>query len=184
MTVAFPLRYKRGSPLAVLLLLSLICFRARQCRRSRFPLWLVFGHPATSPSPPLLRHSPSKLFRHLCRQPPEEARKKIERRTPAFIADHGSVRGDVWVFLLHACSYVSLHRRRSLSSFSFSCTHPSPASSWTALRQWGEHHVSFAPSEFSLSRSVSEYVFHLCNLCLVRRRLLQSCCQISGRDSV
>jgi hypothetical protein len=25
----------------------------------------------------------------------------------------------------------------------------------------------FCPSEFSLSRSVSEYIFHLCNLCLV-----------------
>jgi hypothetical protein len=171
MTVAFPLRYEKGNP-SVLLLLPSFCFRARQCRCSCFPLRLVFGHPATSPSPPLLRHSPSKLFRHLRWQPPEEARKKIERKTPAFIADHGSVRGDVRVPPLDACNDVSLHRRRSLSSFSFSCTHSSSASSWTELRQWGEHHVSFAPSEFSLSRSVSEYVFHLCNLWLVGRRLL------------
>jgi hypothetical protein len=28
----------------------------------------------------------------------------------------------------------------------------------------------FCPSEFSLPRSVSEYIFHLCNLCLIRRR--------------
>jgi hypothetical protein len=30
---------------------------------------------------------------------------------------------------LDACSDVPLHRRRSLSSFSFPCTHTSPASS-------------------------------------------------------
>jgi hypothetical protein len=52
-----------------------------------FSLQLVFGQPATSSPLPLLRHSPSKLFRRLCRQPPEEARKKTERRTPTFIVD-------------------------------------------------------------------------------------------------
>jgi hypothetical protein len=71
--------------------------------------------------------------------------------------------------LLDACSDVPLHHRRSLSSFSFSCTHSSSASSWTALRQWGEHHVSFALFEFSLPRSVSKYIFRHGNLCLVGR---------------
>jgi hypothetical protein len=49
-----PLRYKRGNPSAVLQLPSLACFRARQGRRSCFPL-ASFGQPATSPSPLLLR---------------------------------------------------------------------------------------------------------------------------------
>jgi hypothetical protein len=61
---------------------------------------------------------------------------------------------------LDACSNVPLHCRQSLSSFSFPCTHRLPTPSWTALRQWGEHHVSFAPSEFSLPRNISEYIFH------------------------
>jgi hypothetical protein len=127
-------------------------------------------------------HSPSKLFRHLHRQPLEAARKKTERRTPAFITDHGSVPGDVRVPPLDACSDVPLHRRRNLSSFSFPCTHPSPASSWTALRQWGERHVSFALSEFSLPRSVREYIIHLCNLCLIGR----SCSNlvVESRDEI
>jgi hypothetical protein len=56
-----------------------------------------------------------------------------------------------------------------LTSCSFPCTHSSSASSWTALRKWGEHYVSFAPSEFSLQRSVSECIFNLCNLWLIRR---------------
>jgi hypothetical protein len=137
-----------------------------------FSLRLVFGQPLLAHLYHCSAHSPSKLFCHLRRQPPEAARKKIERRAPAYIADHASVRGDARVPPLDACRYVSLHRRQSLSSFSFSYTHPSPASSWTALRQWGERQVSFAPSEFSLSRSVSEYVFHVCNLCHVGRRLL------------
>jgi hypothetical protein len=134
---------------------------------------LIFPFGKFLANPPLARprccfaHSPGKLFSHLRRQPPEAAWKKIERRAPACIADHASVRGDARVPPLDACSDVSLHHRWSLSSFSFSCTHPSPASSWTALRQWGEHHVSFAPSEFSLSGSVSDYVFHFCNLALL-----------------
>jgi hypothetical protein len=49
------LSYKKGNPSAVLPLPSLACFRPRQCRRSCFPLRLVFGQPATSPSLPLLR---------------------------------------------------------------------------------------------------------------------------------
>jgi hypothetical protein len=36
---------------------------------------------------------------------------------------------------LDACSDVPLHRRRSLSSFSFPCTHPSSSSSRTAMKQ-------------------------------------------------
>jgi hypothetical protein len=38
-----------------------------------------------------------------------------------------------------------VHHRWNLSTFSFSCAHPSPTSSWTALRQWGAHVVYFAP---------------------------------------
>jgi hypothetical protein len=57
--LGWPLRFhwgiKKGNPPAVLLLPSLAKFRARQCRRSCFPLRLVFGHPATSPSMSLLR---------------------------------------------------------------------------------------------------------------------------------
>jgi hypothetical protein len=169
MTVVFPLRYKKSSPPVVLPLPSLSCFRARQCSHSCFPLRLVFGHPATSPSLPLLRPLLEQAIRRLCRQPPEEARKKTERRTPACIADHGSVLGDVRVPPLDACSDAPLHRQWSLSYFSFPCTHSSSASSWTALRQWGEHHVSFTLFEFSLPRSVSKYIFLLCNLCLVGR---------------
>jgi hypothetical protein len=169
MTVVFPLRCKKRSPPAVPPLPSLACFRSRQCRHSCFPLRLVLANPLPAHLYRCSAHSPSKLFRRLRRQPPEEARKKTERRTPACIADLGSVRGDVRVPPLDACSDVPLHRRRNLPSFSFSCTHPSPASSWTALRQWGEHHVSFALSEFSLSRSVREYILHLCNLYLVGR---------------
>jgi hypothetical protein len=148
MTVAFPLGYKKGNPSAMLPLPSLAKFRARQCRRSCFPLRLVLANPPLAHLCRCSAHSPSKLFSFLRRQPPKEAWNKTERRTSAYIADHGSVRGDVRVPPLDACSDVPLHRRRSLSSFSFPCTHPSPASSWTALRQWGEYHVSFAPSEF------------------------------------
>jgi hypothetical protein len=43
------------NPSAVLPLPSFTCFWARRCRRSCFPLRLVFGQPATSPSLPLLR---------------------------------------------------------------------------------------------------------------------------------
>jgi hypothetical protein len=132
-----------------------------------FSSQLVFGQPATSHLYRLFRPSPSKLSHRLHRQLPKEAWKKTERRTPDCIADHGSDRGDVRVPLLDACSDVPLHRRWSLSSFSFSCTHSSPASSWAALRQWGDHHVSFAPSEFSLSRSISEYVFPFVTLVLL-----------------
>jgi hypothetical protein len=128
-------------------------------------------------------HPPIKLFRRLRQQPPEAARKKIERRAPACIADHASVRGHARVPPLDACSDVPLHRRWSLSSFSFPCTHSSSTSPWTALRQWAEHHVSFALSEFSLPRSVSEHIFHLCNFCLVGRHCSNPC-RISGRDSV
>jgi hypothetical protein len=51
----------------------------------------------------------SKLFHRLRRQPPEEARKKTERRTSARIADHASVRGGARVPPLDACSNVPLH---------------------------------------------------------------------------
>jgi hypothetical protein len=138
MTVAFPLRSKKGSPPVVLPLPSLAYLWAQQHRRSLSFLRLVFGHPATSPSLPLLRPLPEQVVCHLRRQPLEEAREKTKRRTPAYFADHGSIVGDVRVPLLDACSDVPLHRQRNLSSFSFSCTHPSPASSWTALSQWGE----------------------------------------------
>jgi hypothetical protein len=103
-------------------------YRSFKCRRSCFPLRLVFVQPATRPPLRCFAHSPSKLFRCLRRQPPEEAWKKTERRTPACIADHASVLGDIRVPPLDGCSDVPLHRRRSLSSFIFPCTHPSPAS--------------------------------------------------------
>jgi hypothetical protein len=94
-----------------------------------FPLRLVLANPPLAHLCHCSAHSPSKLFRRLRRQPLEEAQKKTERRTPACILDHASVRGYVRVPPLDACSDVPLHHRRSLSSFSFSCTHPSPASS-------------------------------------------------------
>jgi hypothetical protein len=50
-----PLSYKKRNPSTVLPLPSLAYLRARQCRRSCSPLRLVFGQPATSPSPSLLR---------------------------------------------------------------------------------------------------------------------------------
>jgi hypothetical protein len=90
-------------------------------------------------------------------------------KEPSCIANHGSIRGDVRVPPLDAWSIVPLHRRRSLSSFSFPCTYSSPTSSWTALKQWGEPHVSFTLYEFSLFRNISEYIIHRCNLCLVRK---------------
>jgi hypothetical protein len=148
---------------------SLACFRAWQCRHSCFSLRLVLANSPLAHQCHCSAHLPSKLFRQLRRQPPEAAREKTERRTSAYIADHGSVRGDIRVSPLDACSDVPQHRWWSLSSFSFPRIHRLPASSWTALRQWGEHHVSFAPSEFLLSRNVSEYIFHLCNFCLVGR---------------
>jgi hypothetical protein len=141
MTVAFPLRYKKGNPSTVLPLPSLACFRARQCRRSCFPLRLVFGQPATSP---FLSFSPTPRASCLpsssttSRRSSEEDREK----NPNLHRRHGSVCGDVRVPPLDACSDVPLHRRWSLSSFSFPCTHSSSTSSWTALRQWREHHVS------------------------------------------
>jgi hypothetical protein len=184
--LGWPLHFRwgiKGKPFR-----SVVITKSRLLPSSTSPLFfvslrLVFGQPATSPSlssaPPTRRAS---RFCRLRRQPPEEARKKTERRTPACIADHASVSGDVRVPSLDACRDVPLHRRRNLSSFSFSCTHPSPASSWTTLRQWGEHHVSFAPSEFSLPRSVSDYIFHLGNLCFIRR-----CCSnlvVESRDEI
>jgi hypothetical protein len=155
------LSYKKGNPSVVLPLPSLTCFRARRCLYSCFPLRLVFGHPATSPSPLLLRPITEQAFFAIF---VDDLQKKLEedrKKNPNCIADHASVRRNVRVPPLDACSDVSLHRRRSLSSCSFPCTHSSTASSWTALRQWGEHHVSFAPSEFSLPVNVSEYVSHL-----------------------
>jgi hypothetical protein len=130
-----PLSYKNGNPSVVLPLPSLACFRARQCLRSCFPLRLVLVNPPLAHLCRCSAHSLSKLFSRLRRQSPEEARKKTERRTPACITDHASVRGDVRVPRLDACSDVSLDRWRSLPSFSFPCTHSSPASSRTALRQ-------------------------------------------------
>jgi hypothetical protein len=123
-----------------------------------FSLRLVFGQPTTSHLFRCSAHSPSKLFRRFRWQPSEEARKKTERRIPACISKHGSVLGDDRVTPLDACGDVSLHRQRNMPSFSFLCTHSSLASSRTALRQWGEHHVSFVPFEFSMSRSVWGYV--------------------------
>jgi hypothetical protein len=176
-----PLSYKKGNPSAMLPLLSLACFRARQCRHSCFPLRLVLVNPPLAHPRCCFALSLSKLFRRLRRQPPEEARRR-PREEPGSIVDHASVRGDVRVPPLDTGSDVPLHRRRSLSSFSFPCTHPSPAPPWAALRQRGEHHVSFALSEFSLSRNISEYVFHLCNPYLVRR-----CCYnlvVESRDEI
>jgi hypothetical protein len=124
-----PLSYKKGNPSAVLPLTSLTCFRARCCRHSWFSLRLVFGQPATSPSPLLLHPLAKQVVSPSSSTTSIEARKKTERRTPSCIADQASVRGDVRVPPLDACSDVPLHRRWNLSSFSFPCTHPSPASS-------------------------------------------------------
>jgi hypothetical protein len=124
-----PLSYKKGNPSAVLPLLSLACFELDSVASLVFPIRLVLVNPPLAHLCHCSAHSPSKLFSRLCRQPPEEARKKTERRTSACIVDHASVRGDVRVPPLDACCDVPLHRRRSLSSVSFSCTHPSSASS-------------------------------------------------------
>jgi hypothetical protein len=58
----------------------------------------------------------------------DHLQKKFEEdreKNPSSIIGHASVRGDVGVSPLDACSDVPLHRRRSLSSFSFPCTHSS-----------------------------------------------------------
>jgi hypothetical protein len=83
MTVAFRRAIKRGTLPRCCHCQDSPAFELDSVAALVFPLWLVFGLPATSPSPLLLRHSPSKLFSHLHRQPPEEAWKEIERRTPA-----------------------------------------------------------------------------------------------------
>jgi hypothetical protein len=75
-----PLSYKKGNPSAMLPLPSLTFLRARQCRHSCFPLRLVFGQPATSPSLSLLRPLAEKavspfvdnLQKNLERRPREE----------------------------------------------------------------------------------------------------------------
>jgi hypothetical protein len=123
-----PLRYKREalprcchyqvSPAFELDSAATLCFSLR----------LVFGQPPLAHLCRCSAHSLSKLSLHLRRQPPEEARKKTERRTPTGIADHGSVLGDVRVPPLDACRDVSPHHRWDLSSLSFSCAHSSPAS--------------------------------------------------------
>jgi hypothetical protein len=122
------LSYKKGNPLAVLLLPSLACFRICQYRRSCFPLRLALANPPLAHPRCCFAHSPSKLCCHLHRRPTEEVGRR-PKRNPSCIADHASVRGNVRVSPLDACSDVPLHRRRSLSSFSFPCTHPSPTPS-------------------------------------------------------
>jgi hypothetical protein len=62
----------------------------------------------------------------------DDLQKKLEEdreKDPGSIIGHASVRGDVRVSPLDACSDVPLHRRRSLPSFSFPCTHSSSAPS-------------------------------------------------------
>jgi hypothetical protein len=78
-----PLSYKKGDPPAVLPLLSLACFRARHCRHSCFPLRLVFGQPATSPSLPLLRLLAGQAISPSSSTTSRRSSKKTERRTPA-----------------------------------------------------------------------------------------------------
>jgi hypothetical protein len=124
-----PLSYKKGNPSAVLPLLSLACFELDSVASLVFPLRLVLANLPLAHLCHCSAHSPSMLFSRLHRQPPEEARKKTERRTSACIVDHALVCGDVRFPPLVACCDVPLHRRQSLSSISFSCTHPSPASS-------------------------------------------------------
>jgi hypothetical protein len=166
MTVAIPWRHKREAPRSVAIAKSRLPLSSTVA--SLFVLSPAnFGQPPLAHLYRLFRSSLSKLSLHFHRQPPEETRKKIRRRNQASTADYGSTLGVVRVASLDACRDVPLHRRQNLSSFSFPCTHPAPASSWTALRQWGEYHVSFAPSEFSLSRSVSEYIFHLVTFALL-----------------
>jgi hypothetical protein len=161
-----PLSYKKGNPPAVLQLPSLAYFRARQCRRSCFLLRLVLVNPPLAhPVVASPTHWASCLAVFV-----DDLQKKLEEdreKNPSSIVDHASVRGDDRVPPLDACSDVPLHRQQSLSSVSFPCTHTSPASSWTVLRQWGEHHVSFTIYEFSLSRNISEYIFRLVTLVLL-----------------
>jgi hypothetical protein len=80
MTVAFPLRYKKGNPSTVLPVANLACFRARQCRHSCFSLRLVFGQPATSPSLlllcPLIEQAVSLSSSRTSRRSSEEDREK------------------------------------------------------------------------------------------------------------
>jgi hypothetical protein len=90
-----PLSYKKGNSPSVLSLPTLACFRAQQYRHSCLPLRLVLANPSLAHLCFCSAHSPSKLFRRYRRQPPEEARKKTERRTSACIADHALVRGNV-----------------------------------------------------------------------------------------
>jgi hypothetical protein len=130
-----PLSYKKGNPPAVLPLPSLAYFRICQYRRSCFPLRLALANPPLAHPRCCFSHSPSNLCCHLHRQPPEEVGRRRRERNPSCVADHASVRGEVRVSPLDTCSDVPLHCRRSLSSFSFPCTHPLSASSRTAMKQ-------------------------------------------------
>jgi hypothetical protein len=71
-----PLSYKKVNPPAVLLLPRLAKFRARQCRRSCFPLWIVLANPPLARPRCCFAHSPGKLFSHLRRPPPEGVRRR------------------------------------------------------------------------------------------------------------
>jgi hypothetical protein len=124
-----PLSYKKGNPPAVLPLPSLSCFQTRQCRHSCLSLRLVFGQPATSPSLSLLRPRIEQVVSPSSSTTSKRSLEEGREKNPSSIVDHASVRGDGRVPPLDACSDVPLHRRRSLSSVSFPCTHPWPAPS-------------------------------------------------------
>jgi hypothetical protein len=129
-----PLSYKKGNPPACCNCQVSPAFEPGIVAALVFPS-ASFCQPATSPSLSLLRPGIEPAVYPSSSTTSRRSSKKTERRTPSSIVDHASIRGDVRVPPLDACSDVPLHCRRSLSSFNLPCTHPSLASSLTALRQ-------------------------------------------------
>jgi hypothetical protein len=66
----------KGNPSTALLLPSLACFRAHQCRRSCFPLQLVLANPPLAHFCHCSAHSPSKLSAVFV----DNLQKKLRRR--------------------------------------------------------------------------------------------------------
>jgi hypothetical protein len=94
MTIAIPWRHK-GKPSR-----SFAIAKSHLPLSSTVPSLFVlspanFGQPPPARLYRLFRSSMSKLSLHLCRQPPEEARKKIKRRNQTGAADYGSTLGVV-----------------------------------------------------------------------------------------
>jgi hypothetical protein len=83
MTVVFLLRYKKGNPSAVCYCQVSPIFELDIAAALVFPLRLVFGQPATSPSPLLLHPLIEQAVLLSSLTTSRRSSKKTERRTPA-----------------------------------------------------------------------------------------------------